>query len=114
VTAADPGRVCPLRYRYGAGAPAGARMCDVPTLYVIGGLYGNIPALDAIELMALAEANPPTLCFNGDFNWFSIADRNFEHLNDRVLANDAILGNVEAELECRHGSPPPESLAEDA
>lgn len=98
-TAEAPGRVCPLRYRYGAGAIARTETRQAQTLYVIGGLYGNIPALDAIELMARAEPRAPTLCFNGDFNWFDVADREFTEINLRVLANDAILGNVEAELD---------------
>lgn len=95
----EPGRVCPLRYRYGAGAIARAETREVQTLYVIGGLYGNVPALDAIERMARTEAQAPTLCFNGDFNWFNIADRDFAEINRRVLAYDAILGNVEAEFD---------------
>jgi hypothetical protein len=95
----EPGRVCPLRYRYGAGAIAMAAPRDAETLYVIGGLYGNIPALDEIEAMAQAEVTAPTLCFNGDFNWFNIADRHFLDINRRVLAHDAILGNVEAEFD---------------
>lgn len=98
-----PGRVCPLRYRYGPGAIARAETRTAHTLYVVGGLYGNVPALNAIELMARMEAQvgapPPTLCFNGDFNWFDVADREFTEINLRVLANDAILGNVEAELD---------------
>lgn len=93
-----PGRVCPLRYRYGPRAIAQADTREAQTLYVIGGLYGNVPALDAIEQMARAETQPPTLCFNGDFNWFDVDDRAFAEINLRVLANDAILGNVEAEL----------------
>lgn len=95
----EPGRVCPLRYRYGARALAHAEPRRADTLYVIGGLYGNVPALDAVERMARAEAAAPTLCFNGDFNWFNVADRDFADINLRVLANDAILGNVEAELD---------------
>lgn len=95
----EPGRVCPLRYRYGAGALAGAEPRLANTLYVIGGLYGNVPALDTVEAMARVEAEPPTLCFNGDFNWFNIADHDFAEINLRVLANDAILGNVEAEFD---------------
>lgn len=94
-----PGRVCPLRYRYGPGAIAGAEVRSAQTLYVIGGLYGNVPALDAVEHMARAESEVPTLCFNGDFNWFNIDDRAFAEINLRVLSNDAILGNVEAELD---------------
>lgn len=97
-----PGRVCPLRYRYDPGAIARAETREAATLYVVGGLYGNVPALDAIERMARMEtqagAHVPTLCFNGDFNWFNVADRDFAEINLRVLANDAILGNVEVEL----------------
>ncbi len=93
------GRVCPLRYRYGAAAIAQAPERETPTLYVIGGLYGNLQALDTIEAMAAAERVAPRLCFNGDFNWFNVADGNFEQVNQRVLAHDAILGNVEAELD---------------
>ena len=95
-----PGRTCPLRYRYGAKALAGAATREPDTLYVIGGLYGNGPALDAIERMACREPVPPTLCFNGDFNWFDVADHEFARINQRVLAHEAIQGNVEAEFDC--------------
>lgn len=98
-----PGRVCPLRYRYGPAAIAQAETRVTDTLYVVGGLYGNLPALDAIERMARTDrpagTPAPVLCFNGDFNWFNVEDRAFAELNLRVLANDAILGNVEAELD---------------
>jgi hypothetical protein len=93
-----PGRTCPLRYRYGAGAIASAPDRRAGILYVVGGLYGNLPALDAIEAMARAEPAPVTLCFNGDFNWFNADDEGFRAVNERVLRHDAILGNVEAEL----------------
>ena len=99
MTASTPGRVCPLRYRYGATAIARAEPRNARTLYVVGGLYGNVPALDAIEAMARVETESPSLCFNGDFNWFNVADHEFAEINLRVLANDAILGNVEAELD---------------
>ena len=94
-----PGRICPLRYRYGAAAIAQIEARTAQTLYVIGGLYGNVPALDAIERMAAAESTAPTLCFNGDFNWFNVADEQFTEVNRRVLAHDAIQGNVEAEFD---------------
>jgi len=97
-----PGRVCPLRYRYGAQALAETPTREATTLYVVGGLYGNGPALDTIEQLARTDvqgSQPPVLCFNGDFNWFNVADREFAQINQRVLAHDAILGNVEAEFE---------------
>ena len=48
--------------------------------------------------MAAAEAGRTTLCFNGDFNWFNVDDSGFRAINERVLQNDAIKGNVEVEL----------------
>lgn len=93
-----PGRVCPLHYRYRPAAIARAPERSAEILYVIGGLYGNLPALDAIEAMAGTERGPVTLCFNGDFNWFNIDDAGFRAINERVLRHDAILGNVEAEF----------------
>ncbi len=93
-----PGRACPLRYRYGPSAIARAPEQSAEILYVIGGLYGNLPALDAIEDMVRAEPGVVTLCFNGDFNWFNVDDDGFRAVNERVLRHDAILGNVEAEL----------------
>jgi hypothetical protein len=94
-----PGRVCPLRYRYGPAAIAATPERRAEILYVIGGLYGNLPALDAVEAMARAEPGPVALCFNGDFNWFNVDDAGFRAVNERVLRHDAILGNVEAELD---------------
>ena len=93
-----PGRVCPQRYRYGPGAIAAAPERLAETLYVIGGLYGNLQALAAVEAMARVESGPVTLCFNGDFNWFNVDAAGFCAINERVLRHDAIAGNVEAEL----------------
>lgn len=93
-----PGRSCPLRYRYGASAIARAPLVDTETLYVVGGLYGNIEALDMIESLVAAEKGSVRLCFNGDFNWFNVDDQSFHQVVSRVLEHDAILGNVEAEL----------------
>jgi hypothetical protein len=94
----EAGRVCPLRYRYGAEALASAPEHAAETLYVVGGLYGNPFALDAVEALAAAEPGPVSIVFNGDFNWFNVDDAGFAAINRRVLAHSAILGNVEAEL----------------
>jgi hypothetical protein len=92
------GRSCPLRYRYGAEALARLPTQNAETLYVIGGLYGNLPALAEIEAMAAAEPGAVDLVFNGDFNWFNVDDAGFAEINRHVLAHHASLGNVEAEL----------------
>jgi len=94
----NAGRSCPLSYRYGTSALAVCPEQVAETLYVVGGLYGNLPALDAIEALAAREPGPVTLCFNGDFNWFNVDHRAFAVINRRVLGHDATLGNVEAEL----------------
>lgn len=93
-----PGRACPLDYRYGAAALAAAPEFEAETLYVIGGLYGNLAALDEIERMAACEPGPVTLVFNGDFHWFDVGDARFAAIDERVLAHRATAGNVEAEL----------------
>jgi len=95
---AAPGRNCPLRYRYGPDAIARAPEREAETLYVIGGLYGNLQALAAIDALVCAGPGRVTLCFNGDFNWFNIDDAGFRAVNEQVLCHDAIVGNVEAEL----------------
>ena len=93
-----PGRNCPLAYRY---SPADFRRpaeIEAETVYVIGGLYGNPFALDAVLELAAAERVPPRLVFNGDFNWFDVDHDGFARLNARVLEHVALRGNVETEL----------------
>ncbi len=68
------------------------------TLHVIGGLYGNEAALDAVDALAAAEPGPVTQCFNGDFNWFNREPESFARVNRRVLQADALRGNVETEI----------------
>jgi hypothetical protein len=94
----QPGRSCPLHYRYVPDALARAADFEADTLYVIGGLYGNMPALEAVLALAAAEATPVTLAFNGDFNWFNIADAPFRAINEEVLRHQALRGNVETEI----------------
>ena len=92
------GRACPLAYRYGAAALAVSPVTVAETLYVVGGLYGNLQSLVQIEAMVQAEPAPVTLVFNGDFNWFNTDDETFERINQSVLRHDALRGNVEFEL----------------
>ena len=93
-----PGRSCPLHYRYALADFARAPDFTAPTLYVIGGLYGNVPALEAIFELAASEPTPVTFAFNGDFNWFNVDGVTFQTINTAVLRHHAIRGNVETEL----------------
>lgn len=93
-----PGRNCPLSYRYGPRALATAPETATSCLYVAGGLYGNRRALAALLQLADREPGTARICFNGDFHWFDVDDEAFAAINAEVLAHDACLGNVEAEL----------------
>ena len=94
----QPGRSCPLDYRYSPQVLARTPDFHASTLYVIGGLYGNVPALEAVCTLAAAEPAPVTLAFNGDFNWFNIGDTDFRAINTQVLQHYALRGNVETEI----------------
>jgi hypothetical protein len=95
------GRSCPAGYGYGPQVFQRAPDIIAETLYVIGGLYGNPYALDAVEALAEREqrhGRQPHLVFNGDFHWFDIDPAVFESIGKRVLRHTALRGNVETEL----------------
>lgn len=95
---AEPGRTCPLHYHYGPAVFADAPVTRSELLYVVGGLYGNLPALQQVLALFALETGPKRLVFNGDFNWFNIEPALFEDINTQVLQHDALRGNVETEL----------------
>jgi hypothetical protein len=92
-----PGRTCPIAYHYGAASLNRDANLAAQTIYVIGGLYGNSIALEALLRMTKLEPDAK-LVFNGDFNWFNIDDASFIAINRMVLRHTAIRGNVETEL----------------
>lgn len=94
----QPGRSCPLDYRYTPATVGAAAAFECDTLYVIGGLYGNDLALEAILDRAAAEPGGVTLAFNGDFHWFDRDPAVFARIDAAVLAHRAFRGNVETEL----------------
>ena len=96
--APQPGRSCPLHYRYAPGDLARAADFTADTLYVVGGLYGNVPALHAVLALAQRERSAVTLAFNGDFNWFNSDDASFCAINNEVLRHRVLRGNVETEI----------------
>ena len=96
----DPrGRSCPLAYRYQPEALAQPAQLEADSLYVVGGLYGNPAALQAVlERAADEPGGPATIVFNGDFHWLDIDPTDFQAISEAVLAHHATKGNVEAEL----------------
>lgn len=97
-TAAAPGRSCPLAYRYSASVFDRPPELHADTLYVVGGLYGNPFALDAIEALFALEIGNKCMAFNGDFHWFDVDPALFASINARVYQRTALRGNVETEL----------------
>jgi hypothetical protein len=93
-----PGRSCPVSYRYSPRVFDREPQLVADTLYVIGGLYGNVEALAAITALAAREPGPVTLVFNGDFHWFDVADADFALVSEAVLGHAALRGNVETEI----------------
>ncbi len=97
------GRSCPLRYRYRPEAFARDVALRAETLYVVGGLYGNVESLRQVLAMQRHEeeqgGTQVELLFNGDFNWFDSDAASFSEINETVLRYAAIQGNVEAELD---------------
>jgi hypothetical protein len=94
----EPGRTCPRDYLTDPIALARAPDLAACTLYVVGGLYGNSFALDAIEALAAAEHAPTTIVLNGDAHWFDAEEEMFAALDARLAQYPAIAGNVEFEL----------------
>ena len=94
----DAGRNCPRDYAYPPSVFAQVPDFSAETLYVVGGLYGNLAALDAIETLASREEVAPHIVFNGDFHWFDAESDWFVEIERRVARHAALRGNVETEL----------------
>jgi len=92
-----PGRNCPLAYRYAPASLDRDPEIVADAIYVVGGLYGNVEALDRVRAMA-AEDRDAALVFNGDFHWFDVAREDFLAVDGTVLGHRAIRGNVETEI----------------
>ncbi len=97
---------CPVDYQYAPAVLNRPAEGAADTAYVVGGLYGNVEALHAIQAMARAEERPRNgqrgppvlLIFNGDFHWFDALAEDFAAIQQGVLPHWALAGNVEAEL----------------
>ena len=97
------GRSCPLHYRYPPDVFAEPASLRAETLYVVGGVYGNLESLHRVLEMKREEERHTgarvELLFNGDFNWFDCDADGFFEINESVLQHLALRGNVEAELD---------------
>lgn len=94
----DAGRACPVDYRIDARAFSGAADARCSVLYVVGGLYGNPFAFDALDDLVASEAGDPLVVLNGDMHWFDKTAENFEEIERRAQRYVPLVGNVEAEL----------------
>ncbi len=93
-----PGRSCPVSYRTRPEDLAATASLATTTLYVVGGLYGSVAALEAVLARAAREAPAPLLVFNGDFHYLDVETDSFRTVAEAVAAHRATRGNVEAEL----------------
>ncbi len=94
----NEGRVCPRDYTYAPSVFAREPDFAADTLYVIGGLYGNLPALARIEMLATRERTAPIFVYNGDFHWFDAEPEWFAEVERAVSPHRALRGNVETEV----------------
>ncbi len=89
---------CPVAYHYRPEDLAGPPAFTCTTLYVVGGMYGNPHALDAVLARASAEPAPPEIVFNGDFHYLDVDPDVFRAVDDGVRAHHPTLGNIEYAL----------------
>lgn len=94
----SPGRVCPISYRYSPRVFDRAPQIEADTLYVVGGVYGNVEALEALRDLIASESGAVSVVFNGDFHWFDVDARDFVMVDMEVARHAALRGNVETEI----------------
>lgn len=95
------GRSCPLHYRYSPASLASLPTASVDTLYCVGGMYGNLFALDVLEALLDREHADTQVVFNGDFHWFDATPDAFADVEARTLRDPRytrLRGNVETEI----------------
>ncbi len=92
--AQTPGRSRPTDYRYGARALAAPATLHAESLWVARGLYGNLPAFEALEARFLEERGEGALVLNGDFHfhWFDASGEAFAGIEGGVALYAATRG----------------------
>jgi len=90
---------CSIAHRSSPKLIAQARVQHAKTLYVVGGMYGNPQALDAIEDMLQEERGDVDVLFNGDFNFFNANLEDLDLINRRIMRfYSATAGNIEISI----------------
>ncbi len=92
------GRMCPFDYRYAPSVFDRPAELTTETLYVAGGLYGNLAALNALEDLAAGERRPATIILNGDYHWFDAEPDWFATIEARAQHHVRLRGNIETEI----------------
>ena len=95
------GRVCPRDWQLGAGHLRTAQSICADCLWVVGGLYGNLPALQAWQRLYQFDVDAglaTAAVFNGDFHWFDAEPETFARIEREVSEFAATAGNVEAAI----------------
>lgn len=92
------GRMCPYDYRYAPSVFDRPAELTTDVLYVAGGLYGNLAALDALEALGASEPRPTAIALNGDFHWFDAEPDWFAEIEARAQRHLLIRGNIETEI----------------
>jgi len=90
--------MCPVDYVYPPAVFDRDAEIEAAVLYVVGGLYGNLAAFEAVQRLAAAEPTPPTVVCNGDFHWFDAEPDWFAEVERAVAPHLALRGNVETEI----------------
>ncbi|GMH57363.1 hypothetical protein TL16_g02357 [Triparma laevis f. inornata] len=93
---------CPINYRTSPSLLASSPPIHEPSaLYVVGGLYGNLQALQFIENLTSSHSSPPTVIYNGDFHFFDKRPKTFDSVQRSIVDSESVLataGNVEKEI----------------
>ena len=107
MTQAPAGRSGPLHHRYQPevfAAPAPDDLCDLEVLYGVGGLCGNLLALQAVLDLFDRDTGRKRLVFHGDFHWFDVDAARTDEIQHGVMAHRALRGHVETELALADGT----------
>ncbi|MEI0560020.1 hypothetical protein R4L22_00380 [Brachyspira pilosicoli] len=91
--------ICPSDYALDKDSFKKVININNSTLYIVGGLYGNIESLKEINKMIENEKDKDILLiFNGDMHWFDKSADDFKKIEDMSENSQKLLGNVEKEL----------------